>query len=101
MTWENSCLNTHTYISPSQLLSFTTKGLEGNFGFDEVLIPVVLHIKVDLTTSRPLPQLKRYLPKEEGALSHVLLIWRSISINDVCACGPMMCVCQLGKLTPF
>lgn len=31
-------------ISPPQLLSFTSKGLEGDLWFGEVLVPVVLHI---------------------------------------------------------
>lgn len=49
-------------VSPSQLLSFTSEGLEGHLGFGEVLVPVVLHVQVDLTASRPLPQLQGDLP---------------------------------------
>lgn len=48
--------------SPSQLLSFTSKGLEGHLGFGEILIPVILHVQVHLASSRALPQLQGNLP---------------------------------------
>lgn len=49
-------------LSPSQFLSFASEGLEGHLGFAEVLVPVVLHVQVDLASSRPLPQLQGDLP---------------------------------------
>lgn len=52
--------------SPAQLLSFTSKGLEGHLGFGKVLVPVVLHVQVDLPSPGPLPQLQGNLTAREG-----------------------------------
>lgn len=53
-------------LSPAQLLSFTSKGPEGHPGFGEVLVPVVLHVQVDLPSPGPLPQLQGNLTAREG-----------------------------------
>lgn len=52
-------------FSPAQLLSFASKGPEGHPGFGEVLVPVVLHVQVDLPPSGLLPQLQRNLAVKE------------------------------------
>lgn len=53
-------------LSPAQLLSFTSKGPEGRPGFGKVLVPVVLHVQVDLPSPGPLPQLQGNLTAREG-----------------------------------